>query len=225
MRGAVVAVAVLVGSAGSASANVEGGQIDTFESDVAGWSNTFGAPTTSWTASGGPGGAADAYMTIETNGSPSGPGSRLGAWNGIQWSGDYVGQGITQIRIDIAGFEGPGAELRLQFLSNVGSQFTSLNSVFVPTDSVWRTYTFDISENGMFQTGGASDYADSFADVTRMHLRHQPGAPGGFGSPPAYDGRIGIDNVRAVPGPAGLGVLSSGLLAGFWRGRRAGRRA
>lgn len=200
-------------SAGMASAGVVGGQVDTFDSDTMGWSNTFGAPTTSWTDSGGPGGAADSYLTIETNGSSSGPGSRLGAWNGIQWAGDFFGQGITRIEIDIAGFEGPGAELRLQFLSNVGSQFTSLNSVSVPTDGVWRTYTFDIAEDAMFQTGGASDYATSFGDITRIHLRHQPGDPAGFGAPPAYDGRIGIDNVRAVPGPAGLGVLSAGLLA------------
>jgi len=218
-RCAVVSLVICCG-VGAASAGVVGGQVDTFDSDTMGWGNTFGAPTTSWAASGGPGGAGDAYLAIETNGSSSGPGSRLGAWNGVRWSGDFIGEGVTRIQMDIAGFVGPGAELRLQFLSNVGSQFTSLNSVFVPTDGVWRTYTFDISEAAMFQTGGVSGYAASFADITRMHLRHQPGAPGGFGSPPAYDGRIGVDNVRAVPGPAGLGVLSIGLVAACRRRRR-----
>jgi len=214
------AVLGLVCVVGPAGANIVAGQVDTFDADTMGWNNTFGQTTTFWSNSGGPGGAADPYMTIQTNGSPSGPGSRLGSWNGVQWAGDYSGQGITTVQVDMAGFVGPGADIRLFFLSNSGSQFTTIESQFVPTDGVWRTYTFDISEAAMVRTGGTPDYAVSFIDIGRMHLRHQPGEPGGLGIPPAYDGRIGVDNIRAIPATPAAGVLAMALLGCSSRRRR-----
>lgn len=208
-------------SAGIAGAGVVYGQVDTFDSSTMDWSSTFGTPTTNWVSGGGPGGVGDAYMKVQTNGASSGSGSRLGAWNDDQWSGDYLGQGVTKIQMDIAGFTGPGAELRLVFLSNTGSQYTSLDSQFVPTDGVWRTYTFDISEDALLFLSGVLGYDDSFADMGRMQLRHQPGDPAGFGGAPAYNGSIGVDNIRAVPGAGVLPGVMGGLVLSVRRRRRA----
>lgn len=198
-------------------------QVDTFDSDTMNWDNTFGTSTTNWISTGGPGGDGDAFMKIGTNGQPSGAGSRLGAWNQVQWQGDYIGLGITAFQMDIAGFEGPGVELRMMFLSNLGSVFTMQNAVPVPTDGVWRTYTFDISEANMVQMSGTPPFDEAFTDVGRVFIWHQPGAPAGFGGAPAYDGWIGVDNIRVVPAVGAMPVLITAMAAGAVRRRAEGR--
>lgn len=187
-------------------------QVDTFDTDTLNWDSSFGTSTTNWIATGGPGGDGDAFMKIGTNGASSGAGSRLGAWNQAQWQGDYIGLGITAFQVDIAGFEGPGAELRMMFLSNLGSVFTTIESVSIPTDGVWRTYTFHIAGSDLVLLSGLQQYDEAFTDVGRVFIRHQPGDPAGFGGAPAYDGWIGVDNIRViVPGTGVLPVIGCGL--------------
>jgi hypothetical protein len=207
-------------AAGGVSASVVFGQVDTFDNGVMDWNNSFGQQTAAWIDGGGPGGAADPYLQIRSSGASGGSGSRLGAWNDAQWTGDFLGQGVTSIRVDIAGFEGAATELRLLFISNSGSTFTSTVSQSVASDGVWRTYTFDITAAGMTQVAGFLSYEESFNDIWRMHIRHQPGAPAPSGGAPAYPGRIGVDNIRAVPGSGPLGLVGvAGLLMA--RRRRA----
>lgn len=193
--------------AGGVSASVTLGQVDSFDAGVMDWNNSFGPQTASWINGGGPAGAADAYLQIHSSGAPSGAGSRLGAWNDAQWTGDYITQGITSIRMDIAGFEGLATELRLLFISNTGSTFTTTATREIASDGVWRSYTFDITEAAMTRVGGFFGYEDSFRDIWRMHIRHQPGDPAPSGGAPAYAGRIGVDNIRAVPGVSSLLLL------------------
>jgi hypothetical protein len=211
--GPVLALAV-----GGVSASIVLGQVDRFDAGVMNWNNSFGPQTASWIPSGGPGGAADAYLQIRSSGASSGAGSRLGAWNDAQWTGDYITQGITSIRMDIAGFEGAATELRLLFISNSGSTFTTTATQQIASDGVWRTYTFDITASAMTHVGGFFGYDESFHDIWRMHIRHQPGQPAATGGAPAYAGRIGVDNIRAVPGVAPLGLLG---MAGMLTGRRS----
>lgn len=212
---------VVIGTASAgATASVVVGQVDAFDADVMGWTSSFGSPTSSWIAGDGPGGAGDAYMQIASSGATGGPGSRLGAWNDNRWSGDFAGQGITSIRMDIAGFEGDATELRLMFISNSGSTYTSTLTQSVASDGVWRTYTFDISESAMTRVGGSVGYTESFSDVWRMWIRHQPGDPAASGGAPAYAGRIGVDNIRAVPAPGPVMVLGGCVLGAGLRRRR-----
>lgn len=215
IRGIVLGTA----SAG-ASGSVVNGQVDAFDADVMGWTSSFGSPTSSWIAGGGPGGAGDAYMQIASTGATGGPGSRLGAWNDNRWSGDFSGQGVSSIRMDIAGFEGDATELRLMFISNSGSTFTSTLTQAVTSDGAWRTYTFDISESAMSLVSGSVGYAESFSDIWRMWIRHQPGDPAASGGAPAYAGRIGVDNIRAVPAPGSVLVLGGCVLGMGLRRRR-----
>tara|TARA_R110000782_G_scaffold57258_28_gene119842 strand:- start:10260 stop:10973 length:714 start_codon:yes stop_codon:yes gene_type:complete len=216
MSGSLIAVA-----SGWSSGSVVSGQVDAFDADVMGWTSSFGTPTSSWISGGGPGGVGDAYMQIRSSGASGGSGSRLGGWNGSQWSGDFYGQGVSAIRMDIAGFEGDATELRLMFISNSGSTYTSTLTQSIVSDAQWRTYTFDISEASLTPVGGSVGYADSFGDIWRMWIRHQPGDPAASGGAPAYPGRIGVDNIRAVPGIAGAGVLGvAGLMSGAKRRRR-----
>ncbi len=212
-----ISCVVVAVAAGIGSGSVVLGQVDTFDSGVMDWNNSFGHQTAAWIDGGGPGGASDPYLQIRSSGAASGPGSRLGAWNDAQWTGDFLAQGITSVRMDIAGFEGAGAELRLLFISNSGSTFTSTATHSVASDGVWRTYTFDISASGMTQVAGFAGYEESFGDIWRMHLRHQPGAPAPSGGAPAYPGRIGVDNIRAVPAVGSVGLLG---IAAVCSGRR-----
>lgn len=212
VRAGSLALAV---AAGGVSASVVFGQVDTFDDGVMDWNNSFGQQTAAWIAGGGPGGAADPYLQIRSSGASSGPGSRLGAWNDAQWTGDFLNQGITSVQVDIAGFEGTATELRLLFISNSGSTFTSTVSQSITSDGVWRTYSFDITAAGMTRVAGFLGYEESFNDIFRMHIRHQPGDPASSGGAPAYPGRIGVDNIRAVPVPGSLVLIGPvGLVAG-----------
>ncbi len=212
---AAVAAVMFVGAASSAS--VVFGQVDTFDSSTMGWGNSAGSPTTQWISGGGPGGAGDGYLQMQSSGASGGSGSRLGAWNDAQWSGDFLAAGVTAITMDIAGFVGATTEMRLLFISNSGSMFTSTLSHQIASDGVWRTYRFEITEDAMTQVGGIPGYDESITDIWRMHLRHQPGPPAGLGNAPAYTGRIGVDNIRAVPG---AGVPAAFVAAGLAGSRR-----
>jgi hypothetical protein len=50
-------------------------------------------------ASGGPDGVGDAYLELTSLGG-IGPGSRLAVNNALQWTGDYLAEGITDVVLD-----------------------------------------------------------------------------------------------------------------------------
>ncbi|MCG8405617.1 MAG: PEP-CTERM sorting domain-containing protein [Phycisphaerales bacterium] len=218
MRGIlpVLLLAALAAAVVPAKATPILGQVDDFEDGT----------TQNWTvggahpnppvniATGGPAGANDNYLEVEGLGG-FGPGSKLGTFNLVQWAGDFLANGVNAIQADMRVFEGADLEMRV-FMQGAGGDFTSLLAQTVPADGQWHTITFNVSAAGLTAVGGTS-VNDTLANANRVLLRHQPGGPVGIGGAPGVDAVLGIDNVRALPEPATLTLLT---LGGFLLARR-----
>jgi hypothetical protein len=238
--GSVMAAAVLW--AAPAGAQVTAGQVDDFEDGTTeGWI-VGGAPGVvhptppANVASGGPAGAADNYLRLTAIGG-GGPGSRLSAYNGSQWTGDYLAAGITGISMDLRNFGPDEVTLRLLLLGGpfgpMGPAHIAVTTtgVTLSPGGTWTSAFFPLTMPGALNVlvGTA---AGALSNAVELRLFHNPipvfGGPGGNSSP-AVTTTVGVDNVRAigvavVPEPSTVMLLGTGalLLAGVARARRRG---
>lgn len=209
MRKIVLAAIVLAVTTHEAGAIVLNQTDDFQDGTTMGWGG--GAILTN-VPGGGPGGAGDRYLEVKTSGAPSGPGSRLGAIGGGQWTGDYVTAGVAAIEADLRNSSGVPVEMRL-FLSGGGGDFTSTTAISVPDDGQWHHVRFDVGPADLTAVGG-TDVALTLASVSLFLPRHQPGPPAGVGGAPALpSGVLGADNLKAV-GPVQVPALSDWGLIG-----------
>ncbi len=166
-------------------------------------------------ASGGPSGAADAYLQITSNGG-GGPGSRLAADNPDErWNGDYLASGVTQIEADFLNMGDVPLEMRLVLFHGATERYTSLVSSVVPVDGQWHHLIFSVDETSLAQVNGTWTYAEVMSAVDNVMLRHQSGLPEPGGT--AIASSVGIDNIRIAPAPGSAMLL---LATPFVRIRR-----
>lgn len=170
------------------------GQVDTFQSGIAGWGAFSGALTVN--PDGGPTGAGDAYLLNSSD-------FYLSIVNREQqWAGDYLAAGVDAIEADLVNC-GP-SELNIRVV--LGGSFTSTQAFVLPADGSWHHARFGLTEADLTWVGGGSgNLADTLVDVHTLVLRHQSGSPGT--TPTPVSGSFGIDNVRAVPEPNALAVI------------------
>lgn len=174
------------------------GQVDDFEDDtVMSWS---GGSNPVNIASGGPSGGADNYLQI------SAVGGNLGARNDSQWLGDWLAAGVTRVEMDLRNGAGEELAVRIMVLGNSGEPYASTNAVAVPPDGAWHHAVFSVSMADMTNVGGGVlDINMTLADVSRVLIRHDSGAPDGPGSSSPVTGVLGIDNIRAAAEPPSPG--------------------
>lgn len=202
------AILAMASFATSLKATIVLGQVDDFEDgSVFEW-NGGASPTN--IATGGPAGAGDNYLQITAD-RPSGPGSRLAMYNDHQWTGDYIGAGVTAIELDVLNSGLVDVHLRALSLFGTGGDFTSLNPTIVPADGLWHHVVLSLLPGDLVDVGGF-DYIATFSGLPRLMLRHDPDPASSSGSGDPIMGVLGFDNITATPEPATLGLLALGGL-------------
>ena len=210
-------------SAGPAGAIVLG-QVDDFQNGtLQGWTGGS-APTNQ--PNGGPAGAGDRYLHLSTGGSPG----NLGAFNTMQWSGDYGSAGVTRVIFDLNNFGPDPVSLRVMILTagcdggaTACTAWTSTNATVLPAGTGWVVAEFSLAESDLTLVRGSLSYAATISSVERLLIRQDIGPPDPPGVTSLVNAALGIDNVTALPEPPVLAAVACGiaLLAGLPRSNRA----
>ena len=185
---------------------------------------------------GGPGGIGDNYLQLESDGiitGPPDPGSRMTTFNYLgQWSGDYIGAGVTRITMDANNFGPDALELRLLFVDFVdplvpmpvvANIAASTVGLALASGSGWTSLVFDIGLSHLTALFGTSK-EDALMNTDVLRIYHHsapafPAVPGGGSRIDPVDAILGLDNITAVPVPPAMVLFISGI-AGLLARRR-----
>lgn len=222
-RRAAAALAVcLIGVFGaphSASAIVIG-QVDDFEDGLTSdWGNGGAAPQPV-NALGGPGGAADRFMQVTADG--SGSGGKLVVFSRDRWIGDYLSAGVTGIEMDLMNMSSQTLQIRLalkQSSSIAGAGFASTTAYALPNDGRWHRAVFPINSSSLTQVGTiqgtlADVLGGGESGMREIRIMHSNGISLNGST---ITGQLGVDNIRAIPGP---GSAAATALAFLFAARR-----
>jgi hypothetical protein len=228
MRLRIIAFTVASMLASSGRAQVIQNQIDTFESGIANWQNSAGFGTVQ---AGGPGGAADHFLQLATNGATSGMGSLLVGFNQNQWIGNYTAQGINAIEMDLKNINyAPGMLIRIAFRTGTGGLNTPAyvsNAFPLPEDNAWHHAVFALSPVNFTGVNSPPAFDSVLAggnqDFRILH-NNIANAIGAATSPTAA--QLGIDNIHAiaVPEPGSMALCGAAAIGalGAYRRRNPG---
>lgn len=211
----------------SVAAAVSTTQLDSFsDGTTQGWQMGFQGVTTthmSIVTDGGPAGAGDNFLQVVADGTAV-AGGRLTFFNKAQWTGDYIGSGITAIAMDVnnigsaetlnlrlainGGFRDPGSNF-------IGGLFATSASATLDSQSGWTHMAFSLLPGDLIPVSGRSgatgnDVMAALGNVRELRLLNS-GAPDWTGLP--VSATLGIDNITAVPLPPALVLFASGLAA------------
>ncbi len=189
------------------------GQLDDFEDgSTFGWSNgPFAVPITNVT-SGGPAGVNDNYMQITSDG--SGGGGRLTTFNVAQWPGNYLAAGVTTIELDLINQGATNLSIRLAFkpFSVQNSPAYLSPAMLLSVGSGWQHFSIAITAANLIPVAAPTAFNTFFSSVGEVRIINEIGATNANGDP--IVGQLGVDNIRAIPEPAGaiLALFGSVLL-------------
>lgn len=194
-----------------------GGSLDNWFAGGLGFGSVPPVPP-SVQATGGPGGAGDSYMLVTGLGG-QGAGSRIAVINTAQWSGNYLTSGVSSIGIDLKNFGSTDLTVRLLFEDPMGGppvdQAVTTLGVVLPAGGGWTHAVFGLSPSSFTVLSGTLTPLLSNTTLIRI-----------IDSPTPTDavpivGKLGIDNVQAIPEPETYALILAGLsVLGFVAKRR-----
>ena len=188
-RTALAAVAVQLSSA--AARAVVNGQSDNFQDGTL--DNWAGGDTLTNVSTGGPAGAGDKYLHITSTGG-GGQGSHLATLNSVQWAGNYLAAGVTDISVDLLNPDTVDLPMRILLFGPTGGRWESVVADTVPADNLWHHELFSLAQSDLVNVSGSDTYAATIAGATQLMIRYDPTASAGG---TAFSGSLGIDNVTA----------------------------
>jgi hypothetical protein len=187
------------------------GQLDDFEDGTTmNWANGVPGALVNINT-GGPAGLDDNFLQLTSDG--VGAGGRLTTFNLQQWLGNYVGQGVTTIEIDLRNQGATSLSIRLAFKSQNTSNAPGYLSgpILLPVGSGWQHFSISITAANMTAIGGPAPYNTFFTSgVADARIINEVGATNLNGD--FIVGQLGIDNIHAVPEPVTTALMTSSLL-------------
>jgi len=185
----------------SSSGAITLNQVDDFEDmTTQGWGQGGSpSPPSVTTLEVPPNGGAYSLEVVSSGG--GGPGSKMVMFNSVQWAGDYVAAGITEIRMMVRVDEGSATDayLRVGFESASLSQYVSASAVVVPNDGEWYSITLPIGVADLVLVQGSQDHATAMSSVQTMRVLSSQ-TPKWRGDSVALT--VNFDNIRALSEPS-----------------------
>ena len=159
-------------------------------------------------------GSEDQGMIITSTGT-GGAGSKLVAFNKSQWTGDHTAAGIRGILMDLHNAGDTPLNIRLA-IDGAGGKFSTTSAIALAAQSGWTSALFPTTAGDWTAVSGGTDIAATLAGITEIRIL-SAAAPSWQGETVAAE--LHVDNIRAIPEPATLGLLAIAAL-GCLRFRR-----
>jgi uncharacterized repeat protein (TIGR02543 family) len=168
------------------------GQIDEFNTDTQNWrSGNHNPSPPQRIPNGGPDGAGDGYLELSSTGVGN-AGSKLVVFNTSQWTGDWTGEGVNTIEMDLNNLGATDLVMRLS-INGSGGLFSLQEGIPLSAGSGWQHVVFYVRADDFTSVGG-TNIDDTLANVSVLRLLHNP-VPNWVGTKIAAT--LGADNITA----------------------------
>ncbi len=148
-------------------------------------------------ADGGPGGSGDGFLKMVSTGS-FGAGSRLVAFNKIQWTGNYISIGARAILAYVNNLGATNLNLRVAFLGANGTRFISRTPFSLQAGSGWTEAAFSILEADLVRTAGSGTYSATMGNIAELRI-NSSASPNHRGD--SIAATLGVDKITLLGTP------------------------
>jgi hypothetical protein len=193
MRTWIVALGLLVARAANAQLPWP---LDTFETDQS--RDWFGAAPT-YVEDGGPQGAGDAWLRLQSDGSAFSGGKMAGFCSATRWTGDYLASRLLAVSCQLQNPSDKVLDMRVVVFSGAGQRWTSKTAFRLQPFQGWTKVTFRIREADLVRVLGTFNYTQLMTTVSQVMLRHDPEPPSSGGV--SIAAVLGVDNVAGLHYP------------------------
>ena len=144
-------------------------------------------------ATGGPAGAGDGFLQIDSSG------GFLAAFNTrTDWSGSFTAlDSLGRLKVDVDLMVPVGSSpmsVRFVMIGSNSDRWTSVMAQVPPSDGVWRNYTFSLAAAALVRVLGTGTYTNLMDGVGRVMFRHDPDEPSSSGT--SVTGTLNLDNIE-----------------------------
>lgn len=195
------------------------GQVDNFQNGtLQNWTNGFIATDPSNIPDGGPNGAGDRFLQVSSG--TFGGGARSIVFNNVQWTGNYLGAGVTRVEMDLKNFGASVLNMRYALRESNGPSFTPgyVTSVAfnLAADGQWHHAIFLLDNASLTPINSPAPLSTFLTAVGEARLLHSS-VPSLQGD--AANTQWGVDNITAttvaVPEPTTWLMIIAGFFGGL----------